>query len=365
MYCAITHTIRTYRRNQSHLNIEGLRAAALGHTVAQREDGGGAGGLKATTNMTTLRDATNQWLLDRAARRELAPSTIPGYRAHLGDFCESVGPDRQVDDVTAEDFSAWLATSRNKRTGQPYSPTTLNTRAATVRAFYHDLAKRGIVMRDPTITVQRAKVGDHLPRAASETDIQRMLDLADIRARTMILLMLHAGLRRFEVAKLRIEDWNPDNGTISVVGKGNYEAVVPVSHELAMALSMWIAIQPRRSTVGPMFPSSKRKGQPIASRTVNAIFQKLSEQAGLSVVPHSLRHSCATNLLADGVPANAAMQILRHRTLASTQVYTRLNADDLQRYVGRRSFMDTVGPGELEAPASGGVRRRRRPRRAV
>lgn len=294
-----------------------------------------------TEQTMTVRGATTQWLADRGARRELNQLTIDGYGRYLKDFAEAVGPERDIRSITPTDFRDWLANSRQRRTGEPYAVTTLRTRAAAVRIFFADLAADGVTPQDPTLTVRLPKPGKRLPRAVNDSEVDRLLAVADHRTRTLVLVMLHTGLRRFEVAKLRIEHWERDAARLRVVqGKGNKDAVLPVSDELAAALQLWVRVLPGQPLLGPLFPSSHRPGLPIAKNTVNRLINKAAAAAGVDVTPHCFRHAYGTNLCADGVPMNAVRQLMRHENLNSTQVYVELAAGDLGQFVGRRSFLD-------------------------
>lgn len=285
-----------------------------------------------------LISAVEIWVTTRSDAQQITDQTGRDYLRNLTRFANDVGPERDVSEITAEDFQLWLSRVR-RQDGSRYEPASLNTLAAGVRSFFSDMYLDAHIERDPTRRVRRAKTRRRLPRAASVEDVVQFLRHADARERLMILLMVHAGARRFEVAKFQIEDWDRERQQIRIEdGKGGKDDVLPVGDELAQAIELHLASLPRTHLAGAVFPSPKRHGQPIGRSTINRIFQNLSARAGVKITPHMLRHTMATTALEDGVPANVVQHLMRHEDLRTLSEYSRLVPDELAGFVGTRRY---------------------------
>ncbi len=158
-----------------------------------------------------------------------------------------------------------------------------------------------------------------------------------IRNRVMILLMLDAGLRVNEVANLKISDlWFRDGPVTSliisiVISKNNTERIVPLTPRLQKSIEYlnkgyWLHFEMKFED--PAFTASRRT-KPITTRQIQRIVEQVSFQAlGKKIHPHMLRHTFATRLMRK-TNIRVVQQLLGHKALTSTQVYTHPNNDDL------------------------------------
>ena len=264
---------------------------------------------------TPIGEAFEEWVQARVARREINTTTARSYRHSLGLFADYLGADTPLAAVNTDAFEAWLA-------AQQVEASTLNTRAASTRAFFRWAAKRRIVAYDPTDSVRRARVGQHEARKLDDDTIKRMLLVADFRQTVFILLGVGLGLRCMEIAGMRIADWDRRNETLLVHGKGNKQRTLPVPAELAEVLDLWIG--GRRT--GPVFPSMHNKGAAITANTVSANIGQVAKRAEVTASAHQLRHSYASNLVAAGVPLPTVQRVLGHELIATTTTYVRATA---------------------------------------
>jgi integrase/recombinase XerD len=173
----------------------------------------------------------------------------------------------------------------------------------------------------------------------------------------MILLAAYEGLRVHEMAKIRGEDVDLAAGTLRVVGKGGVDAVLPL-HPLVAAEADW---HPNR---GYWFPS-KTPGPHIQRSSVSGIIGDVMTRAGVPGSPHALRHYFGTEVLkASGGQLLVAQQLLRHASVATTQIYAEVDDTDRRAAVLAMHAVDRGGEHTCRSrrrPTAVGWRRPGRP----
>lgn len=238
--------------------------------------------------------------------------------------------------MSAPALTAYLAGHRNP-----------NTRATYYRglsAWHAWLLRGGHRADDPMAGVRPPRVPRGEPHPISTAALERLLSTRlHRRTRAMILLAAYAGLRVHEVAKVRGEDVDLDAGTLRVLGKGGVDAVLPL-HQLiaAAAVSM-----PAR---GWWFPSIDGRRRPVLASSVSLTIGNAMSRAGVRGTAHSLRHWHATALLESGADAVTVQRSMRHRSLATTQVYVRITDDRLREAIGRLPTPAAPGGGGVAVP---------------
>lgn len=221
------------------------------------------------------------------------------------------------------------------------------TNGNTRRTYYIGLAAwtRWLVARghradDPAAVLRRPRAPRGVPHPVSTPSLARLLSSPmPGRTRAMVLLAAYQGLRVHEVAKIRGEDLDLEGEVLRVVGKGGVVAELPLHPEVA-ALS---EVMPRE---GWWFVSAMSPGRAIASRTVTSHITTAMRRAGVAGVPHSLRHWYATALLRAGTDVRTVQTLMRHASLATTQVYLEV-VDEGRRAAVLR--LPVLGAGELGA----------------
>ena len=133
-----------------------------------------------------------------------------------------------------------------------------------------------------------------------------------------ILLMTRLGLRISEVINLRREDINTKEWTLRLTGKGSKTAVLPIPNSLKPHIKYALKIEKN----GRLFKYSRT--------TLWRRIKELARRLGLDIKPHTLRHTCATEMLKRGVNLRVVQKVLRHSSLATTQIYTHLTVDDIR-----------------------------------
>ncbi len=290
-----------------------------------------------------LESTMTTWNDGRLQRQEIGNNTWRAGRAHTRRMVEYFGPDVEVASITEAALEDWLGSLQ-------VGPRSRNMYFGSARGFFGWALRRGIVESDPTVAIKNARCPDVLPRRVKASDVERVLATADFRARVLIALAVGLGLRRAELAALRVEDFDRDAGTLLINGKGSRQRVVPVEGEPLAALTAWLA---DGRTSGPLFPahapgrgSGRRRaatypaGEPpgISSNTVGRLILQASQDAGLRFTPHQLRHTCAYQVLDGGATIEHVRRLLGHASIDTTGRYLAANVDDIRPWVGNRSY---------------------------
>ncbi len=202
------------------------------------------------------------------------------------------------------------------------SATTKATYHATIRAYCQWLVRVGLRVDDPSLHTPTPKRTRGRPRPIPTGNLELLLATASRRrTRMMILLAAAAGLRVHEIAKFHGEDLDMTNAVITVTGKGGRTAMIP-AHSAIVELA---AEFPRHDF---WFASYAAQGsdRPHVSRA--AVYQAIADtmkRAGVVGTPHQLRHWYGTALLEEGVHMRVVQELMRHATIATTELYTRVS----------------------------------------
>jgi integrase/recombinase XerD len=222
---------------------------------------------------------------------------------------------------------------------------TVARHVATMRVFGRFLASLGEVEIDPAEQLSRPKTWQKLPRVPALEQVQRLLSAPDpedtlyLRDVALLELLYAGGLRASELANLELGALHLDLGVARVIGKGNKERVVPLGGPCREAVQRYIE-QLRPELERPGQPSPRlllsRTGQPITRVVVWQIVKRHAKRAGLhDLHPHTLRHCCATHMLAGGADLRVVQEMLGHSNIRTTQVYTHVDRSRLKEVLER------------------------------
>lgn len=274
-------------------------------------------------------DLVGAYLSRLADQRDLSPHTIDAYRRDLRqffDYCDRQGIDHPggVERRHCRRYLAFLDT-------RGYSRRSMSRKASSVRAFYADAVRRGVVDVNPFEGVTRPKLDKPLPHAIPARAVAGGIEAIDtsqpvgIRDRAIIELLYATGLRISELASLTVGDACSD--TVTVVGKGAKTRRVPIGKPAQEALDLYLnAGRPElvTSAAGDSLWVGVRGGA-LDSRGIRRV---VSER--LATFPHALRHSFATHLLEGGADLRTVQDLLGHTDLATTQIYTAVTRQHLR-----------------------------------
>lgn len=195
-------------------------------------------------------------------------------------------------------------------------------------AFFHEnvLGRR----MDAEIPLVRKK--PKVPRVISMAEVKKMIDgTENLKHRLVLMFLYYSGLRCAEVRSLKWEDVVIDRGVVTVRhGKGDRDRVVFLHPEIAGALKIYLPDPSKRT--GLVLPSSRTNGK-LSSRTVQYIVRDSAKRAGITgnISPHTLRHCFATHLLEGGADLIRLQQLMGHKSLSTTRIYTNIANMDMAK----------------------------------
>jgi len=283
------------------------------------------------------------WLRHLGDERRMSPKTVEAYRRDvlqfLGFLAGHLGGAPSLEELAAlapADVRAFLAARRAKGIGSRSLMRTL----AGVRGFARFLERNGKGKVGALAAVRAPKIGKTLPRPLSVAAAKSMTD-PDLAAgderepwlaardAAVLGLLYGGGLRISEALGLKRTDFG-SRDTVTVTGKGRKERMVPVLPQVAKLIADYVALCPYDLPAdGPLFVGAK--GGPLSARVVQLSMARLRGALGLAetATPHALRHSFATHLLARGGDLRSIQELLGHASLATTQIYTEVDAERL------------------------------------
>ena len=275
-----------------------------------------------------------------AAEAGASRNTLLAYRRDLEAAAEGVA---SLEKAGTADLS---------RLGEAWSDlasSTVARRSAALRRFYGFLFDEGLRGDDPSSALPRPRLQRPLPKILDADEVEAMFAVAEERAasgeplalRNLALLeMLYgSGLRATELVSLPRRALRPGQPFLMLRGKGDKERLAPVSERAAQAVRNWLPNVPDSSAW--LFPSGKSHLSRVR------LFQLVRQMAGLAgispdrVSPHVLRHAFATHLLAGGADLRVLQSLLGHADIATTQIYTHVDAARLVELVNSRHPLAT------------------------
>jgi integrase/recombinase XerC len=276
--------------------------------------------------------------------RSLSVHTI---RAYIGDLesllthLETIGV-TDISQLELIHLRSWLANQQVKGGAR----TTLSRRAVSVRLFTKWAVKNKYLAKDVAATLATPKGHRTLPEVLDIADAKTAMDSLATRASeeespislrdvAMVELLYATGARVAELCGLDMSDIDYDRQTIRVLGKGNKERSIPLGNPAMKAMNVWLK-EGRDSIKNSLSGNAVflgARGKRIDQRTVRTVvYNALQAIEGIERMgPHALRHSAATHLLEGGADLRTVQEILGHASLATTQIYTHVSTERLQK----------------------------------
>ena len=254
-----------------------------------------------------------EWVAwQRAARLSERTATVRAWTVDR--FAREAG----VDPVTATtaDLMAWFAARDD------LSRSTSALYFEYLNAWFLWLQRMEYRVDNPLLKLQKPSKPIGEPRPVSDEDLVRLLATRMYsRTRVMLMLAALAGMRVSEIARVKGEDIDLGRAQIWVTGKGGKRKSIPL-HPLLISAAHTM---PR---TGWWFPGEyERTGQCVRSSSVSTIIAGVMRRAGVPGTPHALRHWFGTGLLASGADLRTVQECLRHASVATTQIYTKVPDD--------------------------------------
>ena len=279
--------------------------------------------------------------------RNFSQHTVRCYKADLAAFAsflrgaEAGGPafddadlTEQLRSVSTLGLRAYLGELRKKN----YSRATVARKIATLRSFYKYLARQGEVEKNPVKVIRTPRQEKRLPKFLTPNDIERLLaapkgdDPLTLRDLAMLEVLYSTGIRVSELVGMNLEDIDTIGESVRVRGKGKRERLAPLGSFAIQAVDRYLAARKMGNVHDEAAVFVNRHGQRLSTRSVRRKLSKYLAIAGLNpnVSPHTLRHSFATHMLERGADLRAVQELLGHRSLSTTQIYTHVAAARLK-----------------------------------
>jgi integrase/recombinase XerC len=287
--------------------------------------------------------ALENWLSELGEQRRFSAKTVEAYRRDVRQFlsflAEHLGGAPSLRELAAlkpADVRAFMAARR----AEGISSRSLMRALAGMRGFARFLERSGKGKVGALGAVRAPKIGKTLPRPLPAAAAKRVADpelsAADGRApwiharnAAVLALLYGSGLRISEALGLKRGEFG-SRDTVTVTGKGNKQRMVPVLPQVAALVADYLALCPYElADRDPLFVGAK--GGPLPARVIQLAMARLRGALGLAetATPHALRHSFATHLLARGGDLRSIQELLGHASLATTQIYTEVDAERL------------------------------------
>lgn len=330
--------------------MAGKRGIAGARLLARRARGT-KGGNTAHTDAwdRSAPDALALWrdsYLDQLAARNYAQGTIEGRRDSIKVFlnwCAERDLSRasHITRPILEAYQRWLFKYR-KADGKQLGWSTQRQRVSTLKDWFKWMTKQNVLMHNPASEIELPRMEKRLPSAAlTLAQIETLLSVPNVadplglRDRAMLELFYSCGLRRTELCRLELPDFNADRRTIHIRrGKGKKDRMVPVGERAVQWVEKYLAeVRPRLcldTRVAAVFLTGY--GGPFNPDVLSRMISRLMDAAKLSGKGscHMLRHTCATHMLEGGADIRYIQQLLGHEKLETTAIYTEVNIRQLQ-----------------------------------
>jgi integrase/recombinase XerD len=265
-----------------------------------------------------------------ALERRMSEHTVRAYVRDLEQYGRFLGGRRirEAGSASPRDIEEYMRGAR-------WAASTVARKLAALRAFHEFLRRRGAAGDNPALQVRPPRRTRPLPDVLVVAQVEALLQAPHgeeptaIRDRAMLELAYATGLRVTELVRLRLEEIDPEEQLVRCTGKRSRERIVPYGNQARKALEGYL----ERARAGFVRDRSERAifltrlGRPFTRMGFWKLLKGYARAAGIEqpVSPHTLRHSCATHLLEGGCDLRVVQEILGHRSIETTQIYTHLD----------------------------------------
>jgi len=271
-----------------------------------------------------------------AAERGAARNTLAAYQSDLEDFSRFVAArGESVAGADADALRGWLA----RLSAAGFAARSAARKLSALRQFYRFLVREGVRADDPTQLLDGPRLPQSLPKYLTEQEVDALLAAAAARPpaqalpmRAALEILYATGLRVSELLALPRTALAGDARVLLLRGKGGRERIVPLSDAAKDAAAALVAARKKPEK----FLFAGRAGRALTRQGFARLLKAVATDAGIDparVSPHVLRHSFASHMLARGADLRSLQLLLGHADIATTQIYTHVLAERLQRLV--------------------------------
>lgn len=275
-------------------------------------------------------------------KRNFSSHTIQAYLKDLDSWIQYIEKDQQTGHSNEVDYHLlrkYVVFLKQDK----YSERTIARKISSLRVFFKYLVHQGLIDKNPAEYLQIPKITKKLPDFLFLEEVIKLIESlttdkpASIRDKAILELLYGTGIRVTELSNLDIDSIHLDDETIKVMGKGSKERILPISQPVQKALYHYLMI--RKQTVREHYRQSMSSkalfiscfGKRISSRSIRKMINKKMQLACLNkkISPHVFRHTFATHLLDGGADLRSVQELLGHKSLSTTQIYTHVTKGKL------------------------------------
>ena len=293
-------------------------------------------GLRAT-GPDYMDELLEQFYHHLGAERGLAPLTMESYAHDLQDFRVFLRAlNREAwEEVTLEDFQKYLSSLQIRG----LSARSRARRLSALRQFFRFLHRAERLPANPVELLDSPRLPLKLPKVLSEQEVEALLGAVNPstpqgqRDAALLEVLYATGLRVSELVGLTVKQVDLRRGVVRPLGKGHKERLVPMVPQAVEKLKRYLTEGRPQLLKGKSSPFVfvNQRGGALSRQGFWKILRRYAQLAGLGrLSPHTLRHSFATHLLARGANLRVLQLLLGHADLATTQIYTHLDAERLK-----------------------------------
>jgi integrase/recombinase XerD len=290
------------------------------------------------------------------SRRHHAARTLERSLIYLRE-AHSITDWRAVNESQLRDFALYAATRHRSCRGKRISAATLRQWLSIIRSFFLWLNRTGRLLHNPAERLAFPHKEHSLPHVLNESEIAQLIETPDIttaiglRDRALMETLYATGIRHAEAHKLDLYDIDTAAQRLTVrLGKGQRDRLVPLTETAAHWLTRYLTVARPELAAGKLWGKGKRRSQPKIMPPTSALwlavtgrrlsYQMIADrirdyalQVELKASAHTFRHCCATHLLRAGASVRHVQQLLGHRDLSTTEIYTRVEISDLRQAI--------------------------------
>lgn len=281
-----------------------------------------------------MKSWVQRFLTHLRASRNFSTHTLRAYEADLLHFVSHY--DEGPEALSRTHIRAYLAETQKSDLGR----NAVLRRISALKSLTKYLRAEGVLRQDPFLALALPKKESRLPKFLTEREMEELLACESgapspikERDRAILELLYSSGLRRSELSLLNSGDVDFVGGFVRVLGKGGRERLIPVGTKALSSLRDYLRLRKvgRESVVQPLFVNAR--GRRLSDAGVAWVVRQWINAASWNkpVTPHAFRHSFATHLLNRGCDLRSVQEMLGHKSLATTQVYTHVSLDRLKK----------------------------------
>ena len=273
-------------------------------------------------------------------QKRYSPHTIISYKNDLSSFFEFIDAefgDLPLNEINSSIVRSWLADLKGK---QHMESKSINRKISALKSFFKFQLRSGNLPVSPMAAIISPKNKKRLPQYVDEKGIGVLFNHVEFpdnwqgkTERLILELFYHTGIRQAELVGLKESQIDKSNRQVKVLGKGNKERVIPVSHELMNLIEAYTSGKRANfETFDNQYVLVNKTGKKLYPKLVyNIVKQYLSQVTTIEKrSPHVMRHTFATHLMNNGADINAVKELLGHSSLAATQIYTHNTIEKLK-----------------------------------